>query len=214
MNFLIEYERRGSFTRSVTNGLNKLCVSFFDLYHHGEAETFLPPTPRVDDPFMRKVWHPSPGEKFFWISLQQECISCAEDTLRRGSDRNRARRGAVILKTENATRVMKYREFLQAYGGFVLYSSTVRENRIDFHPRVIFWIKDGWIFLFQLASRIFIHAIFLRSVIIHLLIGFFCLIICSCFFFFSLRSKFRIQIFQERKKLRGKITLPFVLLLG
>lgn len=160
MNFLIEYERRGSFTRSVTNGLNKLCVSFFDLYHHGEAETFLPPTPRVDDPFMRKVWHPSPGEKFFWISLQQECISCAEDTLRRGSDRNRARRGAVILKTENATRVMKYREFLQAYGGFVLYSSIVRENRIDFHPRVIFWIKDGWIFLFQLASRIFIHAIF------------------------------------------------------
>lgn len=55
---------------------------------------------------------------------------------------------------------MKYREFLQAYGGFVLYSSIVRENRIDFHPRVIFWIKDGWIFLFQLASRIFIHAIF------------------------------------------------------
>lgn len=40
---------------------------------------------------------------------------------------------------------MKYREFLQAYGdtGFVLYSSTVRENRIDFHSRVIFWIKDG-----------------------------------------------------------------------
>lgn len=170
---------------------------FFDLYHY-------PLPPRC----WRSLYAKSlaPRKTFFWVSLQQGCISCSADTLRRGSDRNRAE-ARLYWKRKTLHELWNIESFSRHTGDrFYRNSSTVRENRIDFHSRVTFWIKN-WIL--PSSRRIFIRPIFPWTLILTLVDRFF--LSSDNFggvFFFSSYSNYD----SKKKKKKEKIT--FVLLLG